>query len=80
MGISSLALVFPWLHHHPSLCAWRSLNKSTWAVPAAGFRLGCSCVIALLVAVSSLRLFGLGPLTSVIDSVVKCRNSRGNGH
>lgn len=30
MGISHLALGFPWLCHHPSWCAWRSLKKSTW--------------------------------------------------
>lgn len=68
-GISQLALVFPHLCHHPVLCAWRSLNRSTWAVLADSFRLGCGCLIALLVAGPSLRLFGLGPMTSVRDSM-----------
>lgn len=36
-------------------------------------QLGCGCVIALLVAGLSLKIFGLRPMTSVRDSAVACR-------
>lgn len=78
MGIPQLALVFPYLHWHNSLCGWRAINRSTWAVTAVGFRLGWSCVISLIAA-PPLRLFCLGPVTSVRESTTECRNNRRNG-